>query len=117
MTDRSPSPRWPSAILPSAMRDASDPLARAFSRFRAAIGAATLLMLGLSWPLWVGTDDFPRVPFVGGLPDVSAPASWVLYGLLMVAVATAAAGLAWRPMLGLAAVLLVGSILLDQHRF
>jgi hypothetical protein len=90
---------------------------RSVARFRVAIGLATLAMLGLSWPLWVDTADFPRVPFVAGLPAPTGRASWLAFVLLLVAVGLATAGIRWRAMLGLSVALLVGLILGDQHRF
>ena len=61
----------------------SRPEARQAARFRAVIGLATLVMLALSWPLWVAGGDFPRVPFVLGLPPVPATVSWVAFGALL----------------------------------
>lgn len=83
-------------------------------RFRAAIGLATILMLALSWPLWVEGSGFPRVPFLPALPTPPAGASRVLFGLL---IATIAAGIARRSWLGVAAAILLLLILGDQHRF
>ena len=82
--------------------------------FRVVIGAATLLMLALSWPLWVEGGEFPRVPFIRGLPNPSPAASRVAFGLLL---ATVAAGMIRRAGLGAAIGLLVGLVVLDQHRF
>ena len=84
------------------------------ARFRAAIGTATILMLALSWPLWLEGPDFPRVPFVPALPTPPAWASGLLFGLL---IATIAAGVARRRWLGAAAAILLLLILGDQHRF
>ena len=96
-----------------------DPAAvdRAVARFRVALGLATLAMLGASWPLWVDTTDFPRVPFVAGWPELPGWASWAAFGLLLAAVALATIGVRWRSMLGLSVVVLVGLFLDDQHRF
>ncbi|HWE39219.1 MAG TPA: hypothetical protein VG406_21900 [Isosphaeraceae bacterium] len=70
-------------------------------------------MLATSWPLWVESPDFPRVPFVAGLPDPSRSASWVAFGLLVAAVA---GGVAWRPALASGAVVLAALVAQDQHR-
>jgi hypothetical protein len=40
---------------------------------RLALGVSTLLMLGLSWPLWIAHGDLPMVPFAGGLPVLRRP--------------------------------------------
>ena len=53
------------------MRRRGDPGDRRFARFRAVLAGATLAMVGLSWPLWAGGGDFPRVPFVAGWPEPS----------------------------------------------
>ena len=85
------------------------------ARFRAAIGLATILMLALSWPLWVeGGSDFPRVPFVGGLP---APTAWASWGMFAALLAMIAAGIIRRRWMGAAAALFLALILGDQHRF
>lgn len=94
-----------------------DAAACTLARLRTVLGLATLAMLALSWPLWITTDAFPRVPFAPGIPDLSTPVSWGLYTLLMLAVAAAAAGLAWRTALSVGLSALVFLILQDQHRF
>src|SRR3954463_3488926 len=73
-----------------------DPAARTLARLRATLGAATLVMLALSWPLWVERDAMPRVPFVAAMPSSGEAASWAAFGLLLASVATATAGIAWR---------------------
>ncbi len=82
--------------------------------FRSALCVATLLMLGLSWPLWVGIGTFPKVPFVSGIPDLPELVEWIFFGLL---IGLIAAGLIWKRALGLALIPLVLLILFDQHRF
>ncbi len=77
-----------------------------------------MAMLALSWPLWVGDGDIPRVPFVApGLATIPPGASWGLFVVLLVAVAASAAGVAWRATTGLAIGLMTALILEDQHRF
>jgi len=83
-------------------------------RFRITIGLATLLMLTLSWPLWAGGADFPRVPFVAGLAE--AP-DWFETGMTLLLMAAIVAGIARRAWMGAAAVLMVALIAEDQHRF
>jgi hypothetical protein len=86
-------------------------------RFRLALGAFTLLMLGLSAPLWGEDARFPRVPFVPGLPLGSGPACWVVFGILVAGIILAMAGIAWQAMFGLSAITLAFLIAQDQHRF
>src|SRR5262249_21382061 len=76
-------------------------------RLGAAVCFGMMLMLALSWPLWVEVPAFPRVPFVAWSPRVRATASWVLFALLIGSVTAAAAGIAWRRSLALSLVLLV----------
>jgi uncharacterized membrane protein YphA (DoxX/SURF4 family) len=52
-------------------------------RLRIALAAATLAMVGLSWPLWIDLNDFPAVPFVRWFPDY--PLRWSWLGLLALA--------------------------------
>jgi uncharacterized membrane protein YphA (DoxX/SURF4 family) len=52
-------------------------------RLRIALAAATLVMVGLSWPLWIDLTEFPAVPFVRWFPDYPRRLSWL--GLLALA--------------------------------
>lgn len=90
---------------------------RAATWYRRAIGGATLVMLALSWPLWVDTTDFPRVPFALAVGRSPSWVSWLLFGLLLGAIALLTAGVMVRRMLGLSLVTLVVLVLGDQHRF
>jgi hypothetical protein len=93
-------------------------IARAVARLRLVLGAATLAMLALSWPLWVGDGEIPRVPFLPpGLATIPPAASRGLFAALLVAVAASAVGIAWRATTGLAIGLMTALILEDQHRF
>jgi hypothetical protein len=85
--------------------------------FRFALCVGTIVMLGLSWPLWLDPSDFPRVPFVGGLPSIPVLVTWILFGSLLATIGAAAIGVAWRLMLGLSCALLVVLVLQDQYRF
>src|SRR4051812_23945755 len=85
--------------------------------FRFTLCAGTIVMLGLSWPLWIEPSRFPRVPFVHGLPWMPAFVSWILFGILLLSICAAAIGMAWRLMLGLSCALLLVFVLADQHRF
>ena len=84
--------------------------------FRVAIAGATLLMVGLSWPLWVGGGEFPRIPFVAGWPEPVRWLSWCRFGGLVGGLGAVAMGRggrwAWVVTLGC----LIWSILGDQNR-
>jgi hypothetical protein len=95
----------------------AEAVARAARRLRVVLGLATLVMLGLSWPLWVATTAFPRVPFVPRIAAPPAPVSWALLALLLGALAAATLGMAWRACLGISLLVLTFLILEDQHRF
>jgi Methylamine utilisation protein MauE len=96
---------------------AAEALGLRFARVRLTFGMCTTLMLVLSWPLWLDCPEFPRVPFVRGIPAPQVWASWIGFGLLLSAVAASAVGLFWRPLLGIGLVFLVFLIVQDQHRF
>jgi hypothetical protein len=93
-------------------------VARGAGRLRIVVGLATLVMFGLSWPLWVeaGSEGFPRVPFALRLAPTPPSVSWALFAVLVGSVAAATVGIAWRKALGLALVVLTFLILQDQHR-
>ena len=107
---RHPSPPGPEGLDPPA-------LDRMFGHFRSALFGATLLMVGISWPLWVDDPDFPRVPFVAGLPDLPRWSSWLLLAAIGATLGMATVGRAWRPMLRVNLPLLIFAILQDQNRF
>lgn len=92
---------------------------RARTLVRRIAGLATLVMLGLSWPLWIDGGAIPRVPFARGLlgTALSPEFSWGLFGALLVSVALTALGRVWRAWFALSAGLLVVLIARDQHRF
>jgi len=86
-------------------------LSRAERRYRLALGVGTLALLAASWPLWVGSADFPRIPFAPRVPVV-APIG------VFAALLGSVLGGAWRrwPM-GVAAGLMIVEFLQDQQRF
>ena len=88
-----------------------------FGLYRGALCGSTLLMVGLSWPLWVDGPEFPRVPFVAGLPELPPWVSWLVFGGIVATLAAAALGFRWRAMLRINLPLLVFAILRDQDRF
>jgi hypothetical protein len=100
-----------------------DAVDRVLSRFSTVLALATAVMVALSFPLWTGTPDFPRVP---PLPvDLEGPGwlSWmravaVLGGLIALAFrGLCLGGKPLRLLFALVAVLLVWSILADIERF
>jgi hypothetical protein len=97
--------------------DAPSTLDRQFDRYRAALCGATLVMIGLSWPLWIDDPGFPRIPFASGMPTLPPWVSGVVYGGIVGTLAAAAFLRAWRPMLGINLPLLTVAILQDQDRF
>ena len=94
----------------------SDPVDRRFVRYQAVLAAATLGMVVLSWPLWVGDDLFPRVPFIPGWPVVGPTLSWVLGVMLVGSLGLVATGRGgrWAAAVNLAVATFL--ILGDQNR-
>jgi Methylamine utilisation protein MauE len=90
---------------------------RKFGRYRSALCGSTLLMVTLSWPLWVDDADFPRVPFLAGLPVFPPWVSWLVLAGIVGTLAMATAGRLWRLMIRISLALLVFAILQDQNRF
>ncbi|SIO60019.1 hypothetical protein SAMN05444166_6237 [Singulisphaera sp. GP187] len=97
--------------------NAASDVDRIRDRLRGALGLATLVILVLSWPLWIDRGVFPRVPFVAGLPALTGAIGFVAFAALLAAVALATAGVAWRASLTLGLGILLVLILEDQHRF
>jgi uncharacterized membrane protein YphA (DoxX/SURF4 family) len=93
---------------------ADDPERRRALLFRGALGVATLTMLALSWPLWIGGGGlFPRVPF---LPALSEP-PWLRVVLFVVLVGSIVAGIVRKRCLLIGLIPLAYLIAGDQHRF
>jgi hypothetical protein len=90
---------------------------RRFARYRAALCGSTLLMVGLSWPLWVDDPDFPRVPFFRGLPDSPVWTSWLVLAAIGSTLGLTALGRSWRLMIRINLPVLAWAILRDQNRF
>ncbi len=74
-------------------------------------------MLVLSAPLWVGGGDFPRVPFVGGLPVWPTALDGLATAALFVSVLATALSARWRPWFAASIIALACLILNDQQRF
>ena len=77
---------------------------------------ATLVMIEVSWPLWVDGTEFPRVPFLGGWPRLPAWCPWVALAGIAVSLVFATIGRAWRAGLTVALVLLAVEVIGDQSR-
>ena len=92
-------------------------LDRMFARYRAALCGSTLLMIGLSWPLWLDDPDFPRVPFFRATPELPAWSSWLVLVVILATLGLATLGLRWRLMLRINLSLLAFAIVQDQNRF
>ena len=81
---------------------------------RAILGASTLAMLALSWPLWAGRGgSFPRVPFVSGLLEPT----WWRTTLAVALSASILLGIVRRGVLLVGLVPLLLLLAGDQHRF
>ncbi len=93
------------------------PAHRAAVVVRRVAALATAGMLALSWPLWVGSADFPRVPFLKAMPQATGFSAWLLFVSLVVAVAGSAGRGRWRASFGASLGLFVVLIAQDQHRF
>lgn len=90
------------------------------ARLRRVVAAALLLLVGVSWRLWLPPGEFPQIPWWSALCDLPGGVDVGLLVLLMggcaaAVVAPATAG-ATRWSLGVAAAALAGLLLLDQHR-
>ena len=79
-----------------------------------------LALVGVTWPLWTGTSDFPQVPLLSGARAVPTVVDAILLAVLL---ASWACVLIWPPpqragrvALGTASVALAGLMLLNQHR-
>ncbi len=101
----------PSMSLPSPAAE------RRLALYRATLCGTTLVMMGLSWPLWVGGGEISRVPFFAGIPSPPGWGSALIFGGLLATQGLAAAGWRWRSMLWANLPLLGYVVLQDQNRF
>ncbi len=84
---------------------------------RATLSGATLLMVGLSWPLWIDLADFPAIPFVRWFPDYPRIWSWLGLGLIVAGLGLGITRRRGRIGLGLTIATMAWLILGDQLRF
>jgi len=80
------------------------------------LAGATLVMVGLSTPLWAGGDDFPEVPFVAGWPRPGRTTAWTLFAVLLASTLAVAAGRGGRWAWGVSLSSFAWAILGDQDR-
>ena len=94
------------------------PCSSIFASSSETIGLATTLMLALSWPLWIGAADFPKVPFASWVPQGSRQDSTILFAALLVAIFVGAFSQSLRRLAQLVSAGILGVLLVqDQHRF
>ncbi len=100
-------------------REVDEPaLDRIFARYRAAFCGSTLLMVGLSWPLWVDDRRLPQGSVrPGRCPSLPPWVSWLILAGIVATLGLATVGSGWRLMLRISLPLLVFAILQDQNRF
>lgn len=77
---------------------------------------ATLVMVGLSWPLWLDGADFPRVPFLRRWPGAPAWCSRAALAAILGTLALASTGRGWRWALSVGLILIGVEVLGDQSR-
>src|SRR5262249_25978534 len=96
---------------------ADDPVVVRAAKFRATLSAVTLVMVGLSWPLWIDLADFPAVLFVRWFPDYPRAWSWLGLGAVVIGLGLGMTRQFGRAGVGLAAVVMVWLVQGDQLRF
>jgi hypothetical protein len=77
---------------------------------------ATAGMLLLSWPLWAGESEIPRVPFVPWLREWPGALTWAEFAALLAAVVLTTLARVWRRWFAISLLLIVTLVLGDQHR-
>ncbi len=60
-----------------------DPEAWQAQSLRRVLSGATLVMVVLSWPLWIDLEDFPAIPLVRWFPDYPRAWSWLGLGVIV----------------------------------
>ncbi len=94
-----------------------DPDAGRVDLLRAILSGATLVTVGLSWPLWIDLADFPAVPFVRWFPNYRRDWSWLGLGSIVAGLVLAMTRRLGRVGIGLTVVVMTWLILGDQLRF
>jgi hypothetical protein len=84
---------------------------------RRILAGATLVMVALSWPLWIDLADFPAVPFVRWFPDYPRPWSWFGLVLILAGLGLGVTRGLGKVGIGLTVVVMTWLILGDQLRF
>lgn len=94
----------------------ADPIQWAAVQVRRLAAGSTVVMMLISWPLWLDGSILPRVPFVAGLGWRESTSAGLFVASLVSTVLVAVTN-RWRPWFVLSATTLTGLILADQHRF
>jgi hypothetical protein len=85
-------------------------------RLRLVLTGSTLVMVLLSWPLWIDLADFPAVPFVRWFPEYPREWSWLGLGIVLTGLGLSMRDRFGRIGLGLTVVAMTWLILGDQLR-
>lgn len=94
----------------------ADPDSERDRLLRATLCGATLVMVGLSWPLWIDLADFPAVPLVRGYPAYPREWSWVGLAAIVGGCGLGMSRRFGRLGVGLTAVVMAWMVLGDQLR-
>jgi hypothetical protein len=84
------------------------------------VAAAGLVLIAATWPLWIPTHDFPRVPFVSALRRMPDSVEWTLFVAMLGSLFTLAArgGGSWPGKIAAFVFVIAAGLLVlaDQHR-
>jgi hypothetical protein len=108
MSDPEPDPPTPESVV-----DTDDLRAR---RLRLVLAGSTLVMVVLSWPLWIDLADFPAVPFVRWFPEYPREWSWLGLGMIVAGLGLGMSDRFGRIGLGVTVITMTWLILGDQLR-
>jgi hypothetical protein len=97
--------------------DLPEPADRVVDRIRRAVAVATAVMVVLSWPLWTGGGEVPRVPFAPIVARLGPWADTVAAVVMLGGIGGTACAGRWRPWFGVGLGALAWLVAGDQHRF
>ncbi len=86
------------------------------TRYRRILCLGTAIGLMLSYPLWVGGGNVPRIPFVDAWPALSGPLGWVMLLGLLTLLGWIGLSRTWEPATWAFLGLLIFEVLGDQTR-
>jgi hypothetical protein len=93
---------------------------RDVTRLRRVVALFALLLFASTWPLWTPQTAFPQVPLLFIAGQLSNWCDWLLFGLMLVAMAIVlfanSSSRWWRRGCALFVAAFVASVLIDQHR-